>query len=212
MELGVDGVGRAFGGMRGGDPVGGLHVALVDQLARQHTALGPPRVGIDQCGAVARRLQHDCGGLGEFLLLAQIFGLGEEIAGRALARRAPPSSSLPAVLVAANDCRPGIGQLLGAGKPGHALRRFDALGIEHALHAEAVVGGGDDAAELLDDRRFVRGVQLFRAPERRQHGARRIGVAERPYARAQAAITPSASAAGCRRKPAMTVCGSGFSR
>ena len=53
MEFGVGGVGRAFGGMRGGDPVGGLHVALVDQFARQHAALDPPGVGIDQRGAVA---------------------------------------------------------------------------------------------------------------------------------------------------------------
>ena len=97
VEFGVDDVVGLFGRMRRDEPVGGLDVAMVDKLARQHPPLGPPFIGIDQRGLVARRLQHDCGGLGELLGAPQIFGLGEEIAGRAL-RGGTASSSLPAFL------------------------------------------------------------------------------------------------------------------
>ena len=178
MEFGVGGIGGAFGGMRGNDPVGGLHVALVDQFARQHAALDPPGIGIDQRGAVRRRLQHDRGGVRKLLLLAQIFGLREDIAGRTLRGR-HGLQQLGRVLVATEAAAQASASGCAPARLGHPLRRIHPVGIEHPLHAETVVGGRDDGAEFLDDRRLSFGFQLLGAPERRKHRARRLGVAKR---------------------------------
>ena len=158
--------------------VGGLDVAVVDQLARQHAPVRPPFVGIDQCILVARRLEHDISRLSELLGAPQIFGFGEEIAGRALRRR-HRIEQLAGVLVVAQHRGPGVGERLGAGQFGHALCRFRAFRVEHALHAEAMVGDRKNRAELLDDGRFVGRFELLGAPERRQHGARRVGLVQR---------------------------------
>ncbi len=122
MELRLGGVGGAFGGMRGDDRVGGLHVALVDQFARKHPAFDPPGVRIDQRATIRRRLHHHRGGIGKLLLLAQVFGLREEIAGRTL-RGGHGLQQFGRVLVAPGRRRPGIGQLRGAGQAGDTLRR-----------------------------------------------------------------------------------------
>src|SRR5690606_37904823 len=54
-----------------------------------------------------------------------------------------------------------------------------ALGIEHPFHARTVVRGGEDRAELLDDRGLSARIELFRAPERRHDSACCFVLAER---------------------------------
>jgi hypothetical protein len=160
------------------DVVGRLHVAKVDQFARQDAPLDPPRVGIDKAFPIARRLQHNGGGLREFPLLAQHPGLREEIAGGALAFR-HRLNQLGRRPFAADRSAPGVGQRFRSRQAGNALRRIDALGIKHALHADTVICGRDQAAKLADDRRLVGGVELFRSPEGGEPGKRRFGVAQR---------------------------------
>ena len=178
MEFGVGGVGRAFGGMRRNDAVGGLHVALIEQFARQDAALHPPRIGIDEGSAVRRRLQHDRGGLRKFLLPAQISGFGERVAGRTQIGR-DGLEQAGRGLFAADRGGPRIRERFCAGEFSHSARRGDAFGIEHALHAKTVIRRRDDGAEFPDDQGFLPGVEFLGAPERGKHRARGLDLPKR---------------------------------
>src|SRR5690606_20959344 len=59
MELCINCMRGTFSSMGGGKLVGGRAIPEVEQFARQHAALNPPLVGIDQRGGVARSLEHD---------------------------------------------------------------------------------------------------------------------------------------------------------
>jgi hypothetical protein len=176
MELGVHCQRGAFGGMRGGELIGRLRVAEIEQLARQHPPLDPPRVGIDQRGGVLRRFQHDGGGLAVLLGPAQPPRFREGPCRPALCLGHRGHQALRVLLVAGDggEC---LDQCAAARQSRDPLGRGDAVGIEHTLHAEAVVGGGDDLAELADDRLLFLGVELLRAPEPGKGRARLRGVA-----------------------------------
>ncbi len=171
VEFGISGVDRAFCRVRCCDAIGGLHVSVVGQFARQDAPLQPPCVCVDDGSAVGRRLEHDGGCVGKLLLPPQQLRVREGITGRAL-RRGNGLEQRSCVLLAPNDCRPGLGQLFGVGEARYPVSRVDALGIEHPFHPGAVVGDLKDGAELLDDTQFVARLELLGAPEWRKHGPR----------------------------------------
>ena len=63
MELGLGPLHVVLGRMAGGDLIGELGLADVEEVAGQNPPLVPPGVGIDQLGRIAGRAQNDFGGL-----------------------------------------------------------------------------------------------------------------------------------------------------
>ena len=58
---------RRKGGIAG-NPVGDPRLAVVEQLAHQDAALGPPRIGIVNELRIVRRLQHQLGGFADLVV------------------------------------------------------------------------------------------------------------------------------------------------
>ncbi len=157
--------------MRRGYFIGRLHIVMVDQFARQDTALKPPGIGIDQRCAIGRCFQHHRGSFRKLLVSAQIFGFGECISGRTLLGR-NGGEQFGCALVIANDCCPGFRKVLCAGKFSYAIGGIDSIGIEHAFHAGTMICLRQHIAKLFDDPHLVTRIELFGAPEWRQHRVR----------------------------------------
>ena len=81
VEVGLDPVLVARGRGGGADHVGGVGVAVVEQLARKQAALGPPFIAVDQRGAVARRRLHQVGGVHQLVRATQLLHLGQDQTG-----------------------------------------------------------------------------------------------------------------------------------
>jgi hypothetical protein len=75
------------------------------------------------------------------------------------------------ILLTTNDGGPRLGEGLGAGELGNAVRGIDPLDVEHAFHAGAVVLRLKDRAKFLDDALLFGSLELCRAPEGRDDGA-----------------------------------------
>ena len=58
VEFGFRAQRRRFGGVAGGELVGGLGIALVEEGARDQPPFDPPGVGIDEDLGIARRGEH----------------------------------------------------------------------------------------------------------------------------------------------------------
>ena len=67
MEFGLGLKGTRFGGVAGGDAIRGAIVAALDEGAGEDAPLDPPGIRIDEGGGIARRRQHQFGGLTDLL-------------------------------------------------------------------------------------------------------------------------------------------------
>ncbi len=135
------------------DPVGGLEVAEVEQLARDHTPLDPPLVGVDRLAVIGRDRQDQLGGFQGLLAAAQELDAAEDHADVVLlhVRRKRVEQRL------------GIGGFLDHGNARFGDRRSAAagatrcaecavgiLGMEPHVHACLVIGGRDQVAEYVE--------------------------------------------------------------
>ena len=177
VELGIDAARREPAGGRGPDNlIGKALLAQVQQLARQHAPLGPPRFGVAQPLRIAADAGEHASGLDGFVRPAQVVGaaeghhrvglqcLGQRIelrqrVGRQAGRR-------HADLGQPHPVRPDAG--------GGALRRGPVLVVEQAGSTGTMVRRLDQLRKGLDDPRFGLGAEFALAPGR-AHQRRRLG-------------------------------------
>ena len=167
VELGLGAVGGRLGGMARRDAVGELGLVLLDQGARDQTALDPPGIGVDQLAGVSGGRQQQLGGLVDLVGTAQ--RLNARIKGERIVPHRPGQGGQLAIgglaLLDRRDHRLGERQLVLADEGGDAQCIVRLPVIEQPVHARLVVRGGQQVAELGEDGLLVRPGDVLVAPE-----------------------------------------------
>ncbi len=178
MELGLDGLRLPFGGMVGDEAIGGLAVALLQKHPRDDAPLVPPCVGIDQTVAVARGALDQGRRLFDPVLLAQVLGGGEEIAGVRAQIGRHLGQERVGIAVAANGGGAGAEERFRVGEARETLRIRHAVGVKQHVHAELVIGPRQKRAEVRHHLRFGRLVELLVTPEAHDQALRLAGLTQ----------------------------------
>ena len=137
---------------RGGvarDAVGGLRVAIVEQLAHQDAPLLPPLIEIDQSGRVLRHGEDQLAGFLRLVVFAQPLHARENVAGIVAGRGRHRVEQRLGVVQPLDHrgARAADRQFVAAEPVGGAHAGFDVVGVEALVHARLVVGAGEQAAE-----------------------------------------------------------------
>ncbi len=165
-------IGRRCG--RTHDIVGGLELALVEQLAGQRAPLAPPLIGVLQRHRLRRCRHHQAGGLVDLVLGDHELDATEGVA-EILPRLDRDIVEQILGLVGLSPDR-GAGlydrKLVAADALRGALGAGEILGADAPVHARAVVIAGEKVAERLEHvglealRQFVRSPCVARQPRR----------------------------------------------
>ncbi len=145
--------------------VGALGIANVEQFARKHPALGPPRIRIDERSCIARRSGHHIRRFLEFLLPPQILRLGKDVGGVLRPRTIHLRQLLARIRRLLQHGGKGLIQRCRAGKLGDAPGRLDLAFIKHGQHPRQVILARNDSGKLLEDHGLLAVIQLLRPPE-----------------------------------------------
>ena len=156
MELSFHGRRVGLRRVAGGEGIGGLGIATVEQLAGDEPALGPPFVGPDECRRVARRASKDRRGLGDLLRRRRCLTLAKRKAGSPAleAGMAARRAAGIAGLLLEGDAGLGDSDDVGAGSPRGAQAVVEVAVVDEAIGTELVIGARKKRAIGLDERRL----------------------------------------------------------
>ncbi|OWK24705.1 hypothetical protein AJ87_19370 [Rhizobium yanglingense] len=143
VEFGFDNICRVRRDVVGDDAVGGLELALVDKAAADDALLVPPFAGIHQFTARRRHLRQKLGGFGIFVLLAQIFDAGKQIAWVFRPFAIDGIKERAGIGRLARDRRPCLVEGLRLAQVAEALGLRRPAAIHQIFHARLVVGGAE---------------------------------------------------------------------
>jgi hypothetical protein len=166
MEIGLDLLRVRLGPVAADDLVGGLGVALIQELSRDQAAFGPPLVAVNQDLGVARHVGDQFRGFGGFLRAAQMLGLGEQIRGVAPQGRRNGVERRAGLAGFFRHSHAGLDQrrVFLARIAGGALRRCPVLLEEESFHPIAMVGLGEYAGEAFQNAFFEVAAEHVLAP------------------------------------------------
>ena len=156
VELGLDLMLRGLGAVAADDLVGGAGVAVVEELAGDDAALGPPLVAVGEEGRVAGDLGDRRRGLGRLVVPPEPLRAREGIGAVRPQRRRHRIEERTGLLRVVGRADPRLDQrrVIGASARRRPLRRAPVLLEELALHAESVIRLRQHAGELLEQLRL----------------------------------------------------------
>ncbi len=156
MPFGVDALGRVLGAMAGGDRIGALGVALVEQLAGEQAPLDPPFIDIDQAPRVAWGIEHQLCRLGVILVAPVLLDPAENEAGIAVqfARHRVEHRFQIGRLAVGRQSRLRQRHVAGAEPLRRAHRDLAVIGVQRVVHPRLVIAAVQQCAELVEDCRL----------------------------------------------------------